>query len=90
MGDDEKLNLLLNTSLHVNPEDYSDDIVQDTLKNIYQVKEIQKINGEKSIHRYIISDSSSIYDVLNVYALFKYCGYQGEDIKLILCHCSKP
>ena len=47
LGDDEKLNLLLNTSLHVNPEDYSDDIVQDTLKNIYQVKEIQKINGEK-------------------------------------------
>ncbi|GJN62640.1 phosphoenolpyruvate carboxylase [Elizabethkingia anophelis] len=82
LDDDEKLNLLLNTSLHVNPEDYSDDIVQDTLKNIYQVKEIQKINGEKSIHRYIISDSSSIYDVLNVYALFKYCGYQGEDIKI--------
>ncbi|MET7037748.1 phosphoenolpyruvate carboxylase [Elizabethkingia miricola] len=82
LNEDEKLNLLLNTSLHVNPENYSDDIVKDTLKNIYQVKDIQKLNGEQSIHRYIISDSSSIYDVLNVYALFKYCGYADKDIKI--------
>ncbi|WP_407484905.1 phosphoenolpyruvate carboxylase [Elizabethkingia miricola] len=82
LNEDEKLNLLLNTSLQVNPENYSDDIVKDTLKNIYQVKDIQKLNGEQSIHRYIISDSSSIYDVLNVYALFKYCGYADKDIKI--------
>ena len=82
LNEDEKLNLLLNTSLQVNPENYSNDIVKDTLKNIYQVKDIQKLNGEQSIHRYIISDSSSIYDVLNVYALFKYCGYADKDIKI--------
>lgn len=82
LNKDEKLNLLLNTSLQVDPENYSDDIVKDTLKNIYQVKDIQKLNGEQSIHRYIISDSSSIYDVLNVYALFKYCGYADKDIKI--------
>lgn len=82
LNEDEKLNLLLNTSLQIDPENYSDDIVKDTLKNIYQVKDIQKLNGEQSIHRYIISDSSSIYDVLNVYALFKYCGYADKDIKI--------
>ncbi|AJW62214.1 Phosphoenolpyruvate carboxylase [Elizabethkingia miricola] len=82
LNEDEKLNLLLNTSLQVDPENYSDDIVKDTLKNIYQVKDIQELNGEQSIHRYIISDSSSIYDVLNVYALFKYCGYADKDIKI--------
>lgn len=82
LNEDEKLNLLLNTSLQVDPGNYSDDIVKDTLKNIYQVKDIQKLNGEQSIHRYIISDSSSIYDVLNVYALFKYCGYADKDIKI--------
>ncbi|WP_407534387.1 phosphoenolpyruvate carboxylase [Elizabethkingia miricola] len=82
LNEDEKLNLLLNSSLQVDPENYSDDIVKDTLKNIYQVKDIQKLNGEQSIHRYIISDSSSIYDVLNVYALFKYCGYADKDIKI--------
>ncbi|MCL1664770.1 phosphoenolpyruvate carboxylase [Elizabethkingia ursingii] len=82
LNEDEKLNLLFNTSLQVDPENYSDDIVKDTLKNIYQVKDIQKLNGEQSIHRYIISDSSSIYDVLNVYALFKYCGYADKDIKI--------
>jgi len=78
----EKIDLLLNKSLKIDPNNYSDDLVRDTLQNIYQIKEIQKINGEKSIHRYIVSDSSNIYDVLNVYAIFKYCGYKDEDIKL--------
>jgi len=78
----EKLELLLNKSLKINPNDYSDEVVKDTLMNIYQIKEIQQLNGEKSIHRYIVSDSSSIYDVLNIYALFKYCGYNDEDIKM--------
>lgn len=82
LDEQEKLELLLNTSLKIDPTQYSDDIVQDTINNIYQLKEIQQLNGDKSIHRYIISDSSSIYDVLNVYALFKYCGYEDKDIKL--------
>ncbi|OPC35178.1 phosphoenolpyruvate carboxylase [Elizabethkingia meningoseptica] len=82
LDEQEKLELLLNTSLKIDPAQYSDDIVQDTINNIYQLKEIQQLNGNKSIHRYIISDSSSIYDVLNVYALFKYCGYEDKDIKL--------
>ncbi|WP_407481276.1 phosphoenolpyruvate carboxylase [Elizabethkingia meningoseptica] len=82
LDEQEKLELLLNTSLKIDPAQYSDDIVQDTINNIYQLKEIQQLNGDKSIHRYIISDSSSIYDVLNVYALFKYCGYEDKDIKL--------
>ncbi|OPB98791.1 phosphoenolpyruvate carboxylase [Elizabethkingia meningoseptica] len=82
LDEQEKLELLLNTSLKIDPAQYSDDIVQDTINNIYQLKEIQQLNGDKSIHRYIISDSSSIYDMLNVYALFKYCGYEDKDIKL--------
>jgi len=80
--EDEKLDLLLNKSLKINPNDYLDPVVRDTLQNIHQIKKIQKLNGEKSIHRYIISDSSNVYDVLNIYALFKYCGYDDSDIKM--------
>jgi len=81
--ENEKIDLLLNKSLKINPNDYSDSIVRDTLQNIYQIKEIQRLNGEKSIHRYIISDSSDIFDVLNVYALFKYCGYEDINMDII-------
>ncbi len=77
---DEKLELMLNKSLQVDPEDYEDSLTRDTLKNIYQLKTIKKQNGPRSVFRYIISESVDIYDVLNVYALFKYCGYSDEDI----------
>ena len=79
---DQKLDLLLNKSLSLKADDYKDDLTKDTINNIVQLKEIQKLNGSKSIHRYIISDSTDIFDVLNVYALFKYCGYQDDEIKV--------
>ncbi|MXV37513.1 phosphoenolpyruvate carboxylase [Flavobacteriaceae bacterium Ap0902] len=78
---EEKISLLTEKSLNINPEDYSDPFAQDTIRNVYQLKEIQKRNGELGLNRYIISNSESIWDVLNVYALFKYCGYKEEEIK---------
>ena len=34
------------------------------------------------MHRYIISNSDTVEDVMNVFALFKVCGYQDEDINI--------
>ena len=34
------------------------------------------------MHRYIISNSDTVEDVMNVFALFKVCGYQVEDINI--------
>lgn len=82
LSDDEKLDYLLNKRLSVNPGDYAEggDIVQETLKNVYQLKELQRINGEPSVNRYIISEAISVFDILHVYALFKYCGYADDEI----------
>lgn len=82
LSDEEKLDYLTQKSLHINPDDYTDDLVIDTIKNVYQIKEIQKMNGQRGLHRYIISNSESIFDVLHVYALFKFCGYREEDIHI--------
>ncbi len=79
---EEKIKWLLETDLILNPDDFEDAITKDTLKTIAQVRDIQKLNGERGMYRYIISNSESIYDVLNVYALFKLCGYQEKDIKM--------
>lgn len=82
LSDEEKLDYLLNQSLKVNPKDYQEDaLVEDTLKNVYQLQKLQRINGEESLHRYIISECISIFDILHVYAIFKYCGYRDEEIK---------
>jgi len=78
---EEKLNWLLEISEILNPEDFSE-VTKDTLQNIINVKGIQERNGERGMHRYIISNSEHIKEILNVYALFRLCGYAEEDIKI--------
>jgi len=54
--------------------------VQDTLKTIMSLKEIQAKNGEVGCNRYIISNSEDVFSVLYVYALFKWCGWKGDKL----------
>ncbi|QDP86187.1 phosphoenolpyruvate carboxylase [Chryseobacterium sp. SNU WT5] len=81
VSDQEKLDWLLKTDVILNPGDF-EGITKDTLQNIYNVKHIQKKNGERGMSRYIISNSESIKDVLNVFALFKLCGYAENEINM--------
>jgi phosphoenolpyruvate carboxylase len=65
-----------------NPDDFEDEITRETLKSVINVKKIQQSNGERGMHRYIISNSDTVEDVMNVFALFKVCGYQDEEINV--------
>ena len=78
---DEKLKWLLETDVQLRPEEF-EDIASDTLQNIINVKTIQKRNGERGMSRYIISNSDEIKDVLNVFALFRMCGYKEGHINM--------
>lgn len=79
--DSEKLvDILLHRSIIVKPEDYKEEIVQDTLRNIGQLEAIQEKNGEEGCNRYIISNSEDIFSVLFVYALFRWCGWDETKI----------
>lgn len=78
----EKFEILIHQNIKVNPEDFEDEITKETLKSVFNVKEIQTKNGERGMHRYIISNSDTVEDVMNVFALFKVCGYQDEDINI--------
>lgn len=80
LGGERLLQVLSEESLRVNPEVYSDPVIQDTLLNISQLGEIQAKNGEAGCNRYIISNSEDIYAVLFVYALFRWCGWEGRPI----------
>lgn len=78
----EKVNILISEHILANPNDFEDEIIKETLKSVINVKEIQTKNGERGMHRYIISNSDTVEDVMNVFALFKVCGYQDEDINI--------
>ncbi len=80
-SNDEKFEKLIQANTHLPFDTYSE-TTQDTLKNIVQIKDIQKTNGERGMYRYIISNSSEVKDVLNVLALFKVAGYQDDEIKM--------
>ena len=78
---EEKFNKLIQISDTVNPEDF-EDIVKDTLLTVSQITQIQQQNGFRGMNRYIISNSDAVKDVMNVYAFFKICGYQDQDINM--------
>ena len=71
---------LLNKNFKLDPKDFKEDIVSDTIKNIQQLKDIQSKNGEDGCNRYIISNSEDIYAVLFVFGLFRWCGWKAEEI----------
>lgn len=78
----EKVEILMTGNITANPDDFEDEITRETLKSVINVKKIQQSNGERGMHRYIISNSDTVEDVMNVFALFKVCGYQDEEINV--------
>lgn len=78
----EKVEILMTGNITANPDDFEDEITRETLKSVINVKKIQQSNGERGLHRYIISNSDTVEDVMNVFALFKVCGYQDEEINV--------
>ncbi len=81
-NDEEKLDFLTNASLKVNEEEFEDALIKDTFKTIRTIVEIQKMNGEKACNRYIISNSTSIFSVLEVLALFRFCGFESSEVNV--------
>ena len=78
----EKVEILMTGNITANPDNFEDEITRETLKSVINVKKIQQSNGERGMHRYIISNSDTVEDVMNVFALFKVCGYQDEEINV--------
>jgi len=76
----ELVKLLLEKKFELNPKDFEDDIVKDTIVNIKNLRSIQEKNGEDGCNRYIISNSEDIFSVLFVFGLFRWCGWDEKEI----------
>ena len=77
---DQKIALLTNITEPVNDAPFTDELTTDTIATIKAIKTIQDFNGEVGCNRYIISQCNSALNVLEVYGLFRLCGWQKEAI----------
>jgi len=80
LSEDELVALLLEKDVKFEMDMIDDEVAKETLKNIVNLKEIQRRNGEEGCNRYIISNSEDIFSVLFVIGLFRWCGWKTEEI----------
>lgn len=84
---DEKIELLshlLQENIPKLPEKIlSEDLyVNDVIGSLHAVRTIQNNNGEKALHRYIISNTQAAYNILEVMLLAHWAGWDARKIKI--------
>jgi phosphoenolpyruvate carboxylase len=82
LTDDEKIKALFCVEGTVNPGQFTDTVLQNTLKVIATIKEIQLFNGTEGCNRYIISQCNSALNAIEVYALFLLNGWKKEEMNI--------
>jgi len=66
------------------PDDFSDELVKDTLGSMQAMRAIQASNGERGCHRYIISNCRGAADVANLVGLFRLSGWHDAPLSVEL------
>jgi phosphoenolpyruvate carboxylase len=79
----EKIKFLTENDYEINEDEFEDELVKDTFKTVKAIKYIQKKNGIKACHRYIISNSTSACSVLEVLAMFKFCRIEQPEVDIV-------
>jgi phosphoenolpyruvate carboxylase len=82
LSDEEACEVLERDFPVLNPVTFNNPITRDTLENILQIRQIQKENGEIGLHRYIVSNTERLSDILCLPTLFRCCGYTPDEMKM--------
>jgi phosphoenolpyruvate carboxylase len=72
---EQKIACLEKITEKIDPTLLTETISKDTIESIYAIAQVQTMNGIKGCHRYIISNCQSEVNVMELYALFKLCGW---------------
>lgn len=81
-SDEEKLRILAKVEGDISYPDWNEGVEKDTLSVIRAIKEIQAMNGQEGCNRYIISQCGSARQVMEVYGLFRLCGWKASEINV--------
>ncbi len=82
LSDDEKIERLLKVQPIQRTGFLKDSVDLDCLKLIKSIKLIQKENGVEGCNRYIVSHSTSVLSIMELYALFLICGWKTNKITM--------
>ena len=80
---EKKIDYLSKLNGNISSSIFKDPIIIDTLGSIEAMKNIQKLNGEKGSNRYIISNCSSLEDILILFALIRITGWIKPTVDII-------
>jgi len=72
LSQENLIDILLGKELSIHPENFENELFQDTIQTIQLIKDIQAKNGEDGCNRYVISNSEDVYSVLFVFALIRW------------------
>lgn len=81
-NDDQKIEWLVTKAKKIDPPDFKDETLNDTLKSIASIRTIQQANGEQGCNRYIISHATSALDVMQAYGLFLMGGWKKDSMNV--------
>jgi phosphoenolpyruvate carboxylase len=73
-----KMAVLASLSGKIEPSTMKTEIGKDTLESIYAIQEIQSFNGVMGCQRYVISNCQTAVNVMELYALFRLCGWDQD------------
>ncbi|WP_430810900.1 MULTISPECIES: phosphoenolpyruvate carboxylase [unclassified Carboxylicivirga] len=82
LSEEEQLNKLLKVKGRIDTSVFEDELVRDTLESMKAIRSIQKENGERAAHRYIISNCRGTIDIAKVVALARLCSWGDEPLTL--------
>jgi phosphoenolpyruvate carboxylase len=79
---EEQVEVLIQISNKIDPSNFEEIITKDTIESIYAIAEVQNMNGIAGCHRYVISNCQSAVNVMELYALFRLCGWDEKLAKV--------
>ena len=82
LPEEDKIKLLSFKSAKLIYPGQTDQLINDTLQTIAEVKGIQRSNGELACHRFIISNCQQASDILQLIELFLWNGWEEDDLTI--------
>jgi phosphoenolpyruvate carboxylase len=80
LSEADLIDLLLREDIAVEPDQFDDALIKDTIQTIRRMTDIQHKNGSEGCNRYIISHAEDVFAVLFVLSLLRWCGWGKEDV----------
>ena len=71
LSEEKKIQILSRLNVRINSNKFQNDLAKSTIESIELISQIQKSNGQKGCHRYIISNNYSSVNIIEVFTMIR-------------------